>query len=131
MIEYVEDYENEIIDNASEEIYYSSAMKYLAENDPTLTESLELAEDYGYKPSQLNSCLLATIHGAEFGGYREEFTQCIEAMKEKAEEINEAREKLLEESGAETIEDYIEQETEKRTKESIEKTRTAEELEEI
>lgn len=131
VIEYVEDYETEIINNASEEIYYSEAIRYLAENDPTLTESLELAEDYGYKPSQLNSCILATIHGAEFGGYREEFTKCIEAMKEKAEEINEAREKLLEESGAETIEDYVDQETYKRTGKSIAETWTAEELEEI
>lgn len=42
-------------------IYYSRAMEYLAENDASLTTSLSLAEDFGFKPSDLNSELLATI----------------------------------------------------------------------
>lgn len=48
--------------NSKQEIiYYSRAMKYLVENDASLTTSLSLAEDFGFKPSDLNSELLATI----------------------------------------------------------------------
>ena len=42
-------------------IYYSDAIKYLQENDPSLRESLEIAEEYGYGLSSLNSEFLATI----------------------------------------------------------------------
>jgi len=46
----------------AEIIYYSSAMKYLSENDWTLTESLQLAHELGYDLANLNSETLATIH---------------------------------------------------------------------
>lgn len=48
-------YEHEII-------YYHRAMEYLKENDPSLMESLELANDCGYSPAKLNSEILATLH---------------------------------------------------------------------
>lgn len=50
-------------DRVSEQdiIYYSKAMEYLAENDASLRESLELAQDCGYEAKALNSELLATI----------------------------------------------------------------------
>jgi len=44
-----------------EVIYYASAMDYLKENDPSLNESLELAEEYGYQLKDLNSEKLASI----------------------------------------------------------------------
>ena len=48
-----------------EVIYYSSAIRYLKENDPSLTESLEIATEYGYTTENLNSELLATLHASQ------------------------------------------------------------------
>ena len=44
-------------------IYYHKAMKYLQENDPSLTESLNIANELGYSinSSNLNSELLASL----------------------------------------------------------------------
>lgn len=42
-------------------IYYSNAIEYLRENDPSLKESLELAHNMGYEAKSLDSELLATI----------------------------------------------------------------------
>jgi hypothetical protein len=47
-------YENEII-------YYSNAIKYLSENDPSLTESMNIASDFGFETGNINSELLATL----------------------------------------------------------------------
>ena len=44
-----------------EVIYYASAIKYLAENDPSLQESLEIASDFGFDPKDLNSAVLANL----------------------------------------------------------------------
>jgi len=41
--------------------YYSTAMEYLTSNYTSLRESLELADEMGYSPSQLNSEILATL----------------------------------------------------------------------
>ncbi len=42
-------------------IYYHKAMKYLQENDTSLTESLNMANEYGYKTCDLNSEMLASL----------------------------------------------------------------------
>ena len=42
-------------------IYYSRAMEYLQENDNSLSESLEIAADFGFEPQNLNSEILATL----------------------------------------------------------------------
>ena len=42
-------------------IYYSNAMKYLSENDNSLRESMEIADELGYEPKNINSELLATL----------------------------------------------------------------------
>lgn len=42
-------------------IYYSKAIKLLAENDPSLRESLSLASEHCYEVSNLNSEVLATL----------------------------------------------------------------------
>ena len=46
---------------SAEIIYYATAMIYLAEHDPALTESLSLAADMGSEVSDLNSETLATL----------------------------------------------------------------------
>ncbi len=43
-------------------IYYSKAMDYLIENDPSLRESMAIANEYGSDLNQINSEYLATIH---------------------------------------------------------------------
>lgn len=45
----------------NEVIYYSRAMEYLSENDPSLRKSLDLASEYGFSLDNLSSELLATI----------------------------------------------------------------------
>lgn len=47
--------------NNEEIIYYSNAMKFLSENDPSLTDSLSIANEYGYNLEDLNSEILATL----------------------------------------------------------------------
>ena len=50
-------------DNAfdQEVIYYSTAIKYLQENDPSLSESMEIASEYGFELKNLNSEVLASL----------------------------------------------------------------------
>ena len=48
-----------------EVIYYSSAIRYLKDNDPSLCESLEIANEYGYTTENLNSEVLATLHASQ------------------------------------------------------------------
>ena len=55
----------EILDNNNaftiEIIYYSVAMDYLIKHDTSLTDSIELALEYGYKLEDLNSEILASL----------------------------------------------------------------------
>lgn len=44
-----------------EVIYHASAMEYLAENDPSLIYSIEIACSLGYELKNVNSELLATL----------------------------------------------------------------------
>ena len=46
-------------------IYYSNAIKYLQENDPSLQESLSIASEYGFEVSRLNSEMLASLLATE------------------------------------------------------------------
>lgn len=61
-------------------MYYSSAMDYLKENDQTLTEALEAADDYGLRPRDLDSCKLAGLLA---------MSRNKDAWNEKEEEIDE------------------------------------------
>jgi len=47
--------------NEIEIIYYASAMDFLRENDTSLRESLEIAQDFGFEPKNLSSEILATL----------------------------------------------------------------------
>lgn len=42
-------------------IYYDNALEYLSDNDPSLKESLQLADDLWFDCKSLNSEILATI----------------------------------------------------------------------
>ena len=45
-------------------IYYYKAIEYLKENDFSLCESLEIANEYGYTLENINSELLASLHAS-------------------------------------------------------------------
>ena len=43
-------------------IYYQNANEYLAKNDPSLQESIELAREFGYNLENIDSVKLADLH---------------------------------------------------------------------
>jgi hypothetical protein len=60
----MESYEElqEAVENAEHDIiYYSEAIRFLKDNDPSLKESLELADTLSYSVKQLNSEILASL----------------------------------------------------------------------
>ena len=61
-------------------IYYSKAMKYLSENDASLSESVEIASDMGYSTENLNSELLASLHASQ--KVREDFYSITDKIDE-------------------------------------------------
>ena len=72
-------------------IYYSKAIKYLSENDPSLKESLGIASDYGFELKNLNSETLASLLASEnarenFYGLESEIETFFEELKEEIEE---------------------------------------------
>lgn len=68
-------------------IYYSNAMEYLGENDPSLQDSLEIASEYWYTLDGLNSETLASILKSR--NNLEEFDEFLEELREKLEELEE------------------------------------------
>jgi len=67
-------------------IYYANAMNLLREFDPSLSESLEIAAEFGYEPQNLNSEILATLlHQQqltnEWAEVRDEVEQIIEQLE--------------------------------------------------
>jgi uncharacterized coiled-coil DUF342 family protein len=71
-------------------IYYSNAIKYLSENDPSLRESLRLAHEMGYETDKLNSEILASILASE--NAREDFNELETEINDFFEELNEEEE---------------------------------------
>ena len=68
-------------------IYYSNAIKYLQENDPSLRESLEIAAEYGYEVKILNSEILASLLKSqnerdEFLEFRDEINEFFESLED-------------------------------------------------
>lgn len=49
------------INEQTDVIYYSRAIEFLSENDPSLTESLAIASEMGYSLDDLNSEKLASL----------------------------------------------------------------------
>lgn len=68
-----------------EVIYYKVAIDYLAEEDPSLSESLEIAKEYGYLIDQINSELLATLLKTRRN--EELYSETLELLKEEAKKI--------------------------------------------
>jgi hypothetical protein len=63
-----DDIETILEDNGAfyiEIIYYSRAIKYLSENDASLTSSVELAIDMGFNLEDINSETLASLHASQ------------------------------------------------------------------
>jgi hypothetical protein len=54
-------------------IYYSRALEYLKDNDPSLNESLSIASEYGFTPENLNSEVLASLLASQEN--REQFQE--------------------------------------------------------
>jgi len=77
-------------------IYYSTAIKYLQENDPSLKESLEIAEEMGYTPKSLSSEILASLLASQ---------NASSEFADLENEINDFFTELLEEIESEEIED--------------------------
>lgn len=79
VVNYLEDRINEI-----EVIYYANAIKILSENDPSLQTSMGYADDLGYRCSDINSELLATILSQESA--REELYDIQDDIEEVVDE---------------------------------------------
>jgi nitric oxide synthase oxygenase domain/subunit len=95
----VENWIDDRIDNNRvldvEVIYYSVAIQYLAENDPSLAESMEIANEYGYTTENLNSELLASLLASREAS--EKFYEYRDQLIEDLEEVNEQYLEHLEE----------------------------------
>ena len=79
----VDDLYNELDNNEAfniDIIYYNRAMKYLSENDFSLSESIEIAVDMGYSLENINSELLASLHASQKA--REDFWRCKNDINE-------------------------------------------------
>ena len=72
-------------------IYYSNAMNYLRENDPSLRESLSLAHEIGYNLNNLSSEILASLLKTEnvkndFYNLENDINDFFEDLEEEEEE---------------------------------------------
>ena len=61
-------------------IYYYKAMDYLAENDFSLSESIDIAVEHGYSLENINSELLASLHASQKA--RDDFWRCKDDINE-------------------------------------------------
>ena len=68
-------------------IYYAKAIEYLAKNDPSLRESLEIANDMGFAADSLNSEILASLLASQ--NARSEFYQLEDEINSFFEELKE------------------------------------------
>jgi intracellular sulfur oxidation DsrE/DsrF family protein len=73
-----------------EMIYYSRAMDYLSENDPSLRESLAIASELGFEVQNLNSEILASLLASKLA--REEFYELEDEINSFFEELEEEEE---------------------------------------
>mgnify|MGYP003651442233 FL=1 len=84
---YNEDNFNDFCDKVNDSImqeeiiYYYEAMKYLIREDASLSQSLEIASEFGYTTENLNSELLATLL------YQQNLTNQWYEISEQVEEI--------------------------------------------
>lgn len=71
----------------TEIIYYSNAIAYLAENDPSLMESLGLASKYGMEIDTLNSEVLASMLSSQ--NVRKAYWEVSDSFDTLLEELEE------------------------------------------
>jgi hypothetical protein len=71
-------------------IYYSKAIAYLTEHDPSLQISLGIASEYGYEVKNLNSEILASLLASE--NVRSEFYELESEINSFFEELEEEEE---------------------------------------
>lgn len=74
-------------------IYYSDAINYLSDNDPSLQESLKLASEYGFEVQNLSSEILASLLASQTE--REEFNELEDEINDFFEELEEEEEEWL------------------------------------
>ena len=82
-----DDLEIELNENGAydiEIIYYHKAIEYLKEHDTSLSESMSIAEEFGYSPKDINSELLASLLASQ--NAREEFCELQDEIEEFFEE---------------------------------------------
>ena len=94
IMDYIQDYELEDINDYDELeeklederafdieiIYYVKAMEYLMEHDTSLSESMEIADEYDYDTKNINSELLASLLASR--NAREEFYDLQDEIEE-------------------------------------------------
>lgn len=71
--------------NEREVIYYSVAIDYLKDNDPSLNESMSIASELGFEVSSINSELLATLLKQQ--NLREEWYSIQDEVEELFNEV--------------------------------------------
>ena len=76
--EYLENLNEDRSITDAEVIYYSNAMEYLGENDPSLNDSMELACDMGYELKNINSEVLASLLKSQNNG--EDYQEFIDEV---------------------------------------------------
>lgn len=97
------DIESTIRDNHGfnvEIIYYTVAMDYLREHDPSLTDSMNIAAEYGYEAQNIDSELLASLLASrqtetQFYELRTEIEVFFEEIVELLDEVHD----IISESG--------------------------------
>lgn len=72
-------------------IYYSRAMQYLMDNDTSLYNSMQLAEEYGYSLDDINSEVLASLLASqhtmeELYSYEHEINEFLEMINNQEDE---------------------------------------------
>lgn len=72
---------SDYIRESCEIIYYHKAIDYLKEHDPSLRESLDLAQDMGFEAKNLNSETLATLL------YQQKLEQALGEFINEAEDL--------------------------------------------
>ena len=70
-------------------IYYSNAIDFLAKNDPSLQESLEIASELGYEVQNLNSEILASLLASQLA--RDEFYELESEILDFFEKLEEEK----------------------------------------
>lgn len=90
-------------------VYYSNAMDWLSEHDCSLEESLEIADELGYRLKDLSSEVLANLHAEryymdEFAGYESEINDLQDEINELYDLFDEIEEIFDEEEEQQTTE---------------------------